>query len=65
MGSKGGRVNTQEQGLDPANVSPDELATNQEATPVPYIAGEMKLAVRWISPAYDQYTQDVPSGGKK
>ncbi len=53
--------------LDTANVQPEDMATNQEATVVPWLCGEQKVALRWISPAYNQFTREAPAErpGKK
>lgn len=46
--------------IDAANVQPEGMATNQEATVVPWLCGEQKVALRWISPAYNQFTAEAP-----
>lgn len=52
---------------DMANTDPDEYSTNQEAVVLPWLAGEQKVAVRWISPIYSQFTRKAPAErpGKK
>ncbi|MDR1190126.1 MAG: hypothetical protein LBK60_00490 [Verrucomicrobiales bacterium] len=35
-----------------AGVDNDDVNTNDEAVPVPYLAGRTKVALRWITPAY-------------
>lgn len=42
----------------------ENVATNQQAVPLPYVRGTRLVAVRWITPATDQVTQDAPSGKK-
>lgn len=56
---KGTRVQ-QEPEPELANIEPDDLSTNQGATVVPWIAGEVKLPLRWISPVYDQKAVQAP-----
>jgi len=52
--------------IELANTAPDDYATNQEATVLPWFTGEQKIAVRWISPVYDQRTKAVANRpGKK
>jgi hypothetical protein len=49
-----------------ANLAPDELATNEEAVALPWLAGEAKLPARWLSPIYKPFTTKVAAGaGKK
>jgi hypothetical protein len=43
----------------------ENLATNQQAVPLPYLAGTRLVAVRWITPALNKVTQDVKGAGKK
>jgi hypothetical protein len=43
----------------------ESVATNQQNTPLPYLAGERLLAVRWITDALDKVTESVPASGKK
>lgn len=43
----------------------ENVASNQQAIPLPYVRGTRLVAVRWITAATDQVTQDVPGGGKK
>lgn len=52
---------------DPANVDAEELATNQEATVIPFVAGEVRVAARWVSPVYGLTPKERPSDipGKK
>ena len=43
----------------------ENVASNQQGIPVPVFGGERLLAIRWITPALDELTQQVKSGGKK
>ena len=43
----------------------ENIASNQQAVPLPYLAGTRLIAVRWISPALNQVTQQVKGAGKK
>lgn len=45
----------------------EEIATHQEAVPVPYLAGTRRVALRWITPASSMVTQIAPDEkpGKK
>lgn len=43
----------------------ENVATNQQAIPLPYLAGTRVVAVRWLTPALDKVTIQVPGGGKK
>lgn len=52
---------------EPEVVEDETLSNSQEGLPVPYLAGERKLALRWISRAYDVHAveaKDRPSGKK-
>jgi hypothetical protein len=64
MGAKGGPSNLPEHEPDPANLTPDELATNQEVRALPWVAGQVKVALRWISPVYKQFTKNAKTSGK-
>jgi hypothetical protein len=50
-----------------AGVDENTQTTNQEAVPVPYVAGEAVVAMHWASPIYNQFVREAPSdqGGKK
>jgi hypothetical protein len=49
-----------------AGTEEEDVSTNQEAVPIPYLAGERKVAVRWLSNAYKQYSVEVKAdSGKK
>lgn len=39
------------------SIQEEEVATHQEAIPVPYFAGTRKIAVRWITPAISIITK--------
>lgn len=64
---KGGSIKPTDPSLDTGNTAPDEVATNQEAAVLPWGVGETKVAVRWISPVYNQFTREAPAErpGKK
>lgn len=48
-------------------IEDEEMATHQEAIPIPYLAGSQMLAVRWITPALDRVARQAPQDrpGKK
>ena len=52
---------------DPANVSDDELASNQQVVVVPLFCGEAKFALKWLCDPFNQFTKDAPAKrpGKK
>lgn len=56
--SKGTNLDAAEN--DIASVDGDDLSTNQEAVVLPVCMGEVKLAVHWISPPYNQFTKVAP-----
>jgi len=64
---KGTSIKPIDPDLENGNTAPDEVATNQEAAVLPWLAGEQKVAVRWISPVYNQFTKEAPAErpGKK
>lgn len=43
----------------------ENVATNQQDIPLPYFAGERLIALRWITPAMNEVTQQVKGNGKK
>ena len=43
----------------------EDVATNQQSIPLPYLGGTQVIAVRWIGPAIDQITHQTKSTGKK
>jgi hypothetical protein len=45
---------------DLANLSEAELSSNQEARVVPWIAGERKVAVTWITPIENAFSKKLP-----
>lgn len=55
------------QELDTGNVQSENVATNQQATVIPMVFGTNKVALRWISPALNQFTRPAPTQrpGKK
>ena len=64
---KGETKNQPDPELNDANTVADEFSTNQEAVSSPWFCGERKLALRWISPVYNQFAQEAPQErpGKK
>lgn len=48
-----------------ANLDQSELSSNQDAKALPWVAGERKVAVSWISPIYNLYTTNAGPRGKK
>ena len=64
---KGGSGIKPDPALDEGNVNGEDVSTNQEATVLPWCAGEQKIAVHWISPVYNQFTKEAPNErpGKK
>jgi hypothetical protein len=64
---KGETKNQPDPELNDANTEADEFSTNQEAVSIPWFCGERKVALRWISPIYNQYTKEAPQErpGKK
>jgi len=52
---------------EPLPVEPEEIASHQEAVPVPWWAGTRKVALRWITPATQMITEQAPQEkpGKK
>lgn len=57
---KGAPKNLPDPEIDPANVQDEEWSTNQEGIVVPWVCGEQKLALRWVSPAMNQFTIEAP-----
>lgn len=43
----------------------ENVATNQQNVPLPYVRGTRLVAGRWITPALDKITHNVPGQGKK
>lgn len=43
----------------------ENVASNQQGVPLPYLAGTRVIAVRWITGAMNEVTTQVPSNGKK
>jgi hypothetical protein len=62
---KDGTSNKPEPVQDLADLDQSELASQQAATPVPYCAGERKIAVQWISPVFNLYSKSAGSVTKK
>jgi hypothetical protein len=45
----------------PANIDADQVSTNQQAVPVPYVLGWARGALTFISPVYNQIAKKVTS----
>ncbi len=43
----------------------ENVATNQQNIPVPYLAGERLVAIRWMTPALQEKTKQADSTTKK
>jgi hypothetical protein len=43
----------------------ENLATNQQAIPLPYLAGTRVIALRWITSATSEVTTQAQGTGKK
>jgi len=43
----------------PANIDADQVATNQQAIPVPYVLGWTRRALHYVAPVYNQKTEKV------
>lgn len=43
----------------------ENVASQQQNVPLPYVRGTRLVAGRWISPALDKITHNVPGAGKK
>jgi len=48
-----------------ANISGYDTSSNQQGVPVPWFAGEAKIALSWICPFYNLTSKTVNSGGGK
>jgi hypothetical protein len=42
-----------------ANIDADQVATNQQATPVPYLLGRGRLPLHYIAPVYNKRTEKL------
>lgn len=62
---KGGQPKQKQEQPDPANLDQSELASNQQATCVPWFCGQQSIAVTWISPVYNVFHRDAPSSQQK
>lgn len=43
----------------------ENVATNQQNIPLPYVRGTRLVAGRWITPALNKVEHTVPGAGKK
>ena len=53
---------------EPTGIDNEEMSNSQEGTPVPFIAGERRLAIKWISRIYNSVAKEAPAqrpSGKK
>lgn len=52
---------------DDVPVNEEEIATHQEAIPIPYMAGTRRISLRWITDAADMLTKQATDAnyGKK
>lgn len=52
---------SKEQTNDPliGGTEEEEISTTQESVPVPYLAGTRKVAARWLSNVYNQFTREI------
>lgn len=65
MSKKSGDVPSPD--LETTGLEDETIASNQEGVPVPFIIGERKIAVRWISRPRMTRIEDIPPeySGKK
>lgn len=61
---KGGKPQQRDPVPDPANLSQQELSSNQEVTAIPWFCGQQICSLIWITPIYNQFTKDIDTGGK-
>lgn len=45
---------------EPTGIEEEQVSTSQEAVPLPVLMGERKVAVRWISRVYKQFSKPAP-----
>lgn len=51
---------------DTSNITADDVVNNQIGQPVPIVCGTNKVALRWITPALNQFTRkSAGTSGKK
>lgn len=62
MGSKG---RARPEDVDETTLEAEDLATHQEAIPVPYLSGTHMVALRWISEATGMVTRQAPDNISK
>lgn len=43
----------------------ENVATNQQSIPLPYLGGTRVIALRWMTPAMSKVTTQVQGAGKK
>ena len=61
---KGSRTDIEKEDVP---VQEEEIATHQEAIPIPWLAGTRRLSLRWITDATDMATRQAKdaNSGKK
>lgn len=47
------------------NIDADQTNTNQQAVPVPYMAGRQRVALTWIAPVYNQINKPIKTSAGK
>src|ERR1041385_353848 len=47
------------------NVDSGDLASNEQAVVVPWGCGEFKVALKWLSPVYNQFTREASADQHK
>ncbi len=45
---------------EPTGIENETISSSQEAVAVPYLAGERKIALKWITRIYNQNTVEAP-----
>lgn len=64
--SWGGSAKQDSTDVELAGIEDETISTSQEAIPLPYVAGERKVAARWLSNVYNQRAEEIPmDAGKK
>ena len=47
---------------DETGLEEESVSSSREAVPVPFLAGERKIAVTWITPVYKLYSRQADTG---
>jgi hypothetical protein len=45
---------------EPTSLEDESISSSEEAVPVPWLAGERKISLKWISRVYNQRAQEAP-----